>query len=170
MECPACGAETKVLESRRADHGAAVRRRRECRSCGRRFTSFERRAPEPASVLKRSGDRQPFDRAKLGAALARACHKRSVDPRELELIVNRIEAEAQASGGELSADRIGELCLEGLRELDHGAYLQFAGTLPEPAGNPRKDGGSGRAGSIRNEEDAGRPTPKETTNRVRGAR
>jgi transcriptional repressor NrdR len=161
VNCPSCSAETKVLESRRAENGAAVRRRRECKSCGRRFTSFERREPETAWVLKRSGERQPFDRAKLRSALVRASHKRNVDPRELELIVNRIEDEATAGGGELSAERIGELCLEGLGRLDHGAYLQFAGTLPDEPESPRNLRESEVPSSVRVGEHAQRPTPKE---------
>ena len=161
MNCPSCNAETRVLESRRAADGSAVRRRRECRECGRRFTSFERREPERAWVIKRSGERQLFDRRKLLSALAGATHKRDVDPRELELIANRLQAEAESSGGELSADRIGELCLDGLRELDHGAYLQFAGTLPDGNRNPRNVGKSGLPRSVRIEEHAPRPTPKE---------
>jgi transcriptional repressor NrdR len=165
MDCPTCGSPTRVLESRRADEGAAVRRRRECRKCGGRFTSFERREPERAWVIKRSGDRQPFDRRKLLSALTRASHKRDVDPRDLELIVNRIQGEAESSGGELTADRIGELCLDGLRDLDHGAYLQFAGTLPDSSGNTRNVGKSELPRSVRNEEDAPRPTPKD---RARG--
>ena len=148
------------MESRRADDGAAVRRRRECRACGRRFTSFERREPEPAWVRKRNGNRQPFDRSKLLSALVRASHKRDVDPRDLELIVNRIHEEA-AAARELDADRIGELCLEGLRKLDEGAFLQFAGTLPDGSRNPRNDRQSGPPSSVRNEEDAPRPTPRD---------
>jgi transcriptional repressor NrdR len=165
VNCPACDRPTRTLETRSADDGAAVRRRRECRECGRRFTTFERREPEPAWVRKRSGERQRFDRTKLARALARATHKLDIDPRELELIVNRIEGEA--AGGELRADRISELSLEGLDELDHRAYLQFAGTLREaPAGlpeNPRKDGRSGGSSSVRTKEDAPRPTPRERT-------
>lgn len=111
----------------------AVRRRRECTSCGHRFTTYERAVPESLEVIKRDGSRQPFDREKLRTALVRASHKRDVDPRRLEEIVERVEAEARRAGGELSAARIGELCLEGLAKLDHGAYLQFAGTLPDAA-------------------------------------
>jgi transcriptional repressor NrdR len=122
-----------VLESRRADDGGSVRRRRECSSCGRRFTTFERREPEPLYVTKRNGERQRFDRTKLRAALIRAAHKRPVSATDLERLVDRIESIASDSGGELRAERIGELCLGGLRELDVGAYLQFAGTLAEPA-------------------------------------
>jgi transcriptional repressor NrdR len=161
VECPSCSSETKVLESRRAEDGAAVRRRRECRQCGRRFTTFERREPEPAWVLKRDGSSQPFDRAKLRSALVRASHKRNIDPRELELIVNRIEEQAHASGDELSAGRIGELCLEGLERLDRGAYLQFAGTLPDQQESPRNLRKSEGPGSIRVGEDSSGSTPKD---------
>ncbi|MFL5906386.1 MAG: ATP cone domain-containing protein, partial [Solirubrobacterales bacterium] len=85
-------------------------------------------------VIKRDGGREPFDRAKLRSGLVRASHKRDVDPRELESIVERIETEARKAGGELSAEQIAELCLEGLRRLDRGAYQQFAGTLPDRSG------------------------------------
>ncbi len=122
-----------MLESRRADDGASVRRRRECEGCRRRFTTFERRESLPLYVTKRNGERQRFDRTKLLAALIRAAHKRPVSAADLERLVDRIESVAGDSGGELPAERIGELCLTGLRELDVGAYLQFAGTLAEPA-------------------------------------
>ncbi len=121
-----------MLESRRAEDGAAVRRRRECPSCGGRFTTFERTLPDPLGVIKRDGGRQPFDRTKLRAALLRSTHKRQVGAAEIEDLVERIEGEVAAARGELAADRIGELCVDGLRELDYGAYLQFLGTLPAP--------------------------------------
>ena len=126
MVCPSCAQPTRVLESRAADDGAAVRRRRECSGCGRRFTTFERREREPLFVRKRDGERQPFDRTKLVGGLLRAAHKRPVDPRDVERLVGSIEDEAEAAGGELPAERIGEACLAGLRELDRVAYLQFA--------------------------------------------
>jgi transcriptional repressor NrdR len=132
VNCPRCDSPTKTLETRRVPDGA-VRRRRECTSCGHRFTTYERAVPERLEVIKRDGHRQPFDRDKLRSALIRASHKRDVDPRRLEEIVDLVEREAHASGGELEAARIGELCLDGLRKLDRGAYLQFAGTLPGPA-------------------------------------
>jgi transcriptional repressor NrdR len=132
VNCPRCDSPTKTLETRRVPDGA-VRRRRECTSCGHRITTYERAVPETLEVVKRDGHRQPFDRDKLRGALLRASHKRDVDPRRLEEIVERVQAEARNAGGELSAARIGELCLDGLRELDHGAYLQFAGTLPDAA-------------------------------------
>jgi transcriptional repressor NrdR len=165
VNCPACGAETQVLETRSTEGGAAVRRRRSCKECGRRFTSFERREPEPAWVIKRSGERQLFDRAKLRSALLGATHKRDVDPRDLEQIVDEVEREAQASV-ELSAERIGEICLERLRDLDHGAFLQFAGTLPQSSENPRNLRTSRAPGSVRAKEDAQRPTHRERTRGV----
>ena len=111
----------------------AVRRRRECPSCGHRFTTYERAVPEALEVVKRDGRRQPFDRAKLLRSLNGATHKRKLDPRKLGLLADRVEREVRDAGGELSAARIGEICLDGLRKLDHGAYLQFAGTLPDGA-------------------------------------
>ncbi len=102
-----------MLETRSAA-GGAVRRRRRCPGCDRRFTTFERREHEPAWVIKRDGERQHFNREKLAGALTRATHKRDVDPRHLELLVNRIEAEAETAGGELHANTISDLCLAGL--------------------------------------------------------
>jgi transcriptional repressor NrdR len=112
--------------SRRAEEGAAVRRRRRCAGCGYRFTTFERHEQGPLFVRKRGGERQPFDRAKLRAGLSRAAHKRPVAGAEIDAIVARIGAAAERAGGELPAARIGEMCLEGLRRLDRVAYLQFA--------------------------------------------
>jgi transcriptional repressor NrdR len=124
-----------------------VRRRRQCSSCGRRFTTYEHREREPLFVRKRSGRRQPFDRTKLRAALLHAAHKRPVSSADVERLVERIESAVSDGGGELRAERIGDLCLDGLRELDAGAYLQFAGTLAEPAS--AISGDSAPAGSVR---------------------
>ena len=135
-----------MLESRRAADGDAVRRRRECSSCGRRFTTHERREPEPLYVIKRDGERQRFDRPKLRSALRRAAHKRPVSSQDIEAIVDRVEAEGEDAGGELDAQRIGELCMAGLRDIDPGAYLQFAGTLPSV--NP-EIAAAGEPGSVR---------------------
>ena len=132
MNCPRCDSTTKTLETRRVPDGA-IRRRRECPSCGHRFTTYERAVPEALEVIKRDGHVQSFDRDKLLGALVRASHKRDVDPRRLEAIADRIEREAREEGGRLSAERIGRLCLDGLEEIDRGAYLQFAGTLPDAA-------------------------------------
>lgn len=132
MDCPSCNRPTTVLETRRAEDGAATRRRRKCPACGHRFTTYERRDREPMFVLKRDGERQRFDRTKLRAALLRSTHKRQVSAADVEALVDRVEVAIEAGGGELGADRIGDLCLQGLRDLDQGAYLQFLGTLPTP--------------------------------------
>jgi transcriptional repressor NrdR len=132
VNCPRCDSPTKTLETRRVPDGA-VRRRRECTQCRHRFTTYERAVPATLEVIKRDGSRQPFDRDKLLGSLNRASHKRDVDPRRLSLIVDGVEKELRDNGGELDSARIAELCLGGLRELDHGAYLQFAGTLPDGA-------------------------------------
>lgn len=131
MNCPHCDSATAILETRKAEHGAALRRRRECSSCGHRFTTYERAVPERLQVIKRDGHRQPFDREKLLRSLNRATHKRTLDPRKLGLLVDGVEREVRDSGGELSAARIAELCLDGLARIDRGAYQQFAGTLPD---------------------------------------
>jgi transcriptional repressor NrdR len=163
MECSICGSSSRVLESRRAEGGAAVRRRRECLSCGMRFTTYERREREPLHVIKRDGQRQRFDRTKLRAALLRAAHKRPVGADQVEAIVDRIEGEAERSGGEIPSHRVGEMSLAGLRGIDRGAYLQFAGTIiddeslsPELA----RLGAVGRAGGPRNGGDSGDPEPR----------
>jgi transcriptional repressor NrdR len=131
VNCPRCDQPTGILETRKSDGGSALRRRRQCTKCGHRFTTYERAVPETLEVIKRDGRRQPFGREKLLRSLNGATHKRRVDPRKLGLIADRIEKEVRDAGGELSAARIGELCLEGLAKLDRGAYLQFAGTLRE---------------------------------------
>jgi transcriptional regulator NrdR family protein len=109
-------------------------------------------------VIKRDGERQRFDHTKLRAALLNAAHKRPVEPASIEEMVGRIEAEVARAGGELSTQRIGELCLTELRDLDAGAYLQFAGTLAEPefalSGNP------GAPGSVRPTRKASELPPK----------
>ena len=129
--CPSCSAPTRVAETRSADRGRAARRRRHCPACGGRFTTFERIERGALTVSKRDGESQRFDRVKLRAALLGAAHKRPVAAPDVERIVERVEAAAAAGGGEITAERIAELSLAGLRELDSGAYLQYAGTLPD---------------------------------------
>jgi transcriptional repressor NrdR len=114
-----------VVESRPAESGAAVRRRRECSRCGHRFTTFERVAACVAVVRKRDGRREAFEPAKLRDGLERAAHKLPGAERAVGPIAAGIELEA-ATGGELSTRRIGELCLAGLRAADTVAYLRFA--------------------------------------------
>jgi transcriptional repressor NrdR len=129
-----------------------VRRRRECTGCGERFTTFERISVERLRVRKRDGRRQPFDAQKLRGALVRAAHKREVSARQIHGIVAAVEGEATAAGGVIDAVRIGEICLERLSDLDQGAYLQFAGTLPDF--NP-EIGVLGQGGSVRGSREDG---------------
>jgi transcriptional repressor NrdR len=103
-----------------------VRRRRECSQCEQRFTTYERCEQNPLFVIKRDGRREPFDREKLRGGLERASHKRPVRPDAIEALLDRIEAVAVKSGGEIKAARVGEMCLGGLRRIDQVAYLQFA--------------------------------------------
>jgi transcriptional repressor NrdR len=155
-----------VLESRRAADGTAVRRRRECSGCGHRFTTFEHREPDPIQVIKRDGQRQRFDRTKLRAALLGAAHKRPVIASDVEAIVDRVELAAGDGGGELSAERIGELCLEELRELDWGAYLQVAGTLPSISADPEASASTRTAtGSVRAAREDSGSTPTAASRR-----
>jgi len=103
-----------------------VRRRRQCNGCGGRFTTYERHEVRALFVRKRDGRLQPFDRAKLRGGLARASHKRPVEAEAIDALAERIETEAVRSGGEISAARVGDLCLAGLKRIDQVAYLQFA--------------------------------------------
>ena len=127
MRCPFCDdGESQVVDSRLSEAGDSVRRRRRCRSCDRRFTTYERYDQGPVYIRKRSGGREPFDRTKLLAGLERAAIKRPVEREQLEAVVDRIVAEVRSGGGEPSADEVGELALRGLRSLDPVAYVRFA--------------------------------------------
>jgi len=114
------------VDSRLTEPGDCVRRRRGCRECERRFTTYERYDQGPLYIRKRDGERQPFDRAKLLAGLERAAIKRPVEREQLEALVDRIVAELRVDGGTPAAERVGELALRGLRELDRVAYVRFA--------------------------------------------
>jgi transcriptional repressor NrdR len=165
VDCPDCNGSTRVLESRRAEDGAAVRRRRRCDGCERRFTTFERVAADRLFVVKRDGRRQPFDSDKLRGALLRAAHKVDVSGRDVDELVTEIAAEARSAGGALATERIAELCLARLRELDRGAYLQFAGTLPSASADFADFGAaSGRgvpSGEIGSMASPRKPVPNE---------
>jgi transcriptional repressor NrdR len=127
MNCPFCEhGETKVVDSRVAGTGA-IRRRRECLVCSQRFTTFERMEETSLYVVKRDGSRQPFDRAKLLAGLARACVKRPVPLEQIERAAVTIEAGLRNGvRDEVDASRIGEEALKVLRDLDRVAYVRFA--------------------------------------------
>lgn len=128
MKCPYCGyAESKVVDSRPADDGASIRRRRECLSCTKRFTTYETVESLPMVVVKKEGSRQSFDRSKVLGGMIRACEKRPVPLAELERIADEVEQELQnGMDREITTDHIGELVMEKLRGLDQVAYVRFA--------------------------------------------
>lgn len=128
MICPYCdGSVHRVMESRVPDTKDAIRRRRECQTCGRRFTTYERVEEMPLIVIKSNGDREPFDREKLLSGLQRACHKRSVPTAHLEAAVRDIEVSLRNRlKQEVSSNAIGELALRRLKDVDTVAYVRFA--------------------------------------------
>ena len=128
MKCPFCGAtDDKVVDSRESREGEVIRRRRECVSCGRRFTSYETIEEIPYMVVKNDGRREAFDRKKLRAGLVKACEKRPVAPAKLDAIVDEIETLLHdAEEREIATTRVGSLVMERLRELDKVAYVRFA--------------------------------------------
>lgn len=127
MRCPVCASlDDKVVDSRLADDGAAIRRRRECLACGRRFTTYERLEDVPLMVVKRSGDREPWDRAKLVAGLQAAAKNRPLADAQLEDLALQVEEEVRLAGVEVTSEQIGLAVLERLRAVDEVAYLRFA--------------------------------------------
>jgi transcriptional repressor NrdR len=127
VRCPYCQtAEDKVVDSRPADDGAAIRRRRECLACGRRFTTYERLEELPLMVVKRAGVKEPFERAKVEAGIQRAVTHRPVADGAVATIAAEIEEELRAEGAEVSSARVGLAVLERLRILDPVSYLRFA--------------------------------------------
>ena len=130
MRCPYCGSlDDKVIESRTMANGESLRRRRECVSCGYRFTSYERIEEKPFMVIKRDGRRQPFDRTKLEKGIDRALEKRPVATSMIENIINDIEDRAIIAGKanrEISTAELGEFVLERLYDIDKVAYIRFA--------------------------------------------
>ena len=128
MKCPYCGySESKVIDSRPSDEGASIRRRRECLSCSKRFTTYETVESMPMVVVKKDGSRQSFDRRKVLGGMIRACEKRPVALAELEKIAAEIEQDLQNSmDREISTDAIGEKVMDRLRTIDQVAYVRFA--------------------------------------------
>ncbi len=128
MRCPYCGSvEDRVVDSRSSRDGRAVRRRRECLACGRRFTTYESIESIPRQVVKLDGVREPYDRQKILRGLLIACAKRPVEVRRLEAIVDRIEERLDGlEGPEVESRKIGEMLMEELQRLDPVAYVRFA--------------------------------------------
>ena len=128
MKCPYCGySESKVIDSRPADEGTSIRRRRECLSCAKRFTTYETVESLPMVVIKKDGSRQSFDKQKVLGGMIRACEKRPVPFSTLEAIASDIEQSLQNDmDREIPSARIGELVMERLKDVDEVAYVRFA--------------------------------------------
>ncbi len=127
VRCPSCSSlDDKVIDSRMADDGVAIRRRRECLACGRRVTTFERVEEAPLVVVKRSGERVPFDRSKVVAGVAAAAKNRPVSAEVMESLAGEVEEHARMAGAEVTTEVLGITVLERLKHLDGVAYLRFA--------------------------------------------
>jgi len=128
MRCPFCGHnDTQVKDSRPTEDNAAIRRRRSCSACGSRFTTFERVQLRDLTILKKNGQRAPFDRDKLMRSIQIATRKRPVDEERIERIVNGIQRRLESSGeNEIPSTHVGELVMEALASLDQVAYVRFA--------------------------------------------
>ena len=128
MKCPYCGyKESKVVDSRPADEGNSIRRRRECLACEKRFTTYETMESLPMVVIKRDGSRQSFDRSKVMGGVIRACEKRPVSYQDMEGLVAEIEQVLQNQmEREVSSAQIGELVMERLKKVDEVSYVRFA--------------------------------------------
>lgn len=127
MRCPKCHADdTKVIDSREAEEGVAIRRRRSCVACSHRFTTYERLEEVPLTVVKTDGAREPFDRLKLIAGVSAACKGRPVTVEQIEQLGEAVEDEMRLQGPEVPSAAIGMQVLERLRSLDEVAYLRFA--------------------------------------------
>lgn len=161
VRCPGCAqVDDKVVDSRMADDGAAIRRRRECLGCGRRFTTYERVEDAPVVVVKRSGVREPFDRSKIIAGLQAAAKNRPVPAEAMEAVASEVEELVRLEGAEVSSMMVGRAVLDRLRDLDDVSYLRFVSVykgfadltdfeqevvrLSRP---PGRDGGEGSLGS-----------------------
>ncbi|MFP4045520.1 MAG: transcriptional regulator NrdR [Candidatus Aenigmatarchaeota archaeon] len=126
MNCPYCSAETKVIESRETENSTTVRRRRECKSCGKRFTTYER-AELRSRVIKKDGTREKFNEEKLKKGLYKACERRPVSDQEIQEIVEEVIEKLRESGkNEIGSSEIGKMAMQKLKELDKVAYIRFA--------------------------------------------
>jgi len=128
MRCPFCAHDdTQVKDSRPTEDGSSIRRRRQCSSCGARFTTFERVQLREVVVVKSGDRREQFDRSKLEHSVALACRKRGIDQERLDQLISGIQRQVETSGeAEVPSTRIGELVMEGLRQIDSVAYIRFA--------------------------------------------
>lgn len=127
MRCPFCAHEdSQVKDSRPSEDGAAIRRRRQCEGCGARFTTFERVQLRDLTVVKKDGKREPFDRSKLERAIGHACRKRDIDAARIDRLASGIQRQLETRGDDVTTDDIGQAVMDGLKALDHVAYIRFA--------------------------------------------
>ncbi len=133
MRCPFCGSDnTRVIDSRPADDNNSIRRRRMCDDCGKRFTTYEKVETIPLIVIKKDNVREQYDRSKIEGGILRACHKRPVSVDTITKIVDEVETEIFSSEEkEVSSDRIGEIVMEKLKDVDAVAYVRFASVYRE---------------------------------------
>ena len=133
MKCPYCKSmDTKVTDSRDTDDGASIRRRRQCLSCGRRFTTYETVEITPLRVIKKDGAREMFNRNKLRNGLLKACEKRNISASQIEDIINQVEKKIRNDlKQEVSSEMIGNIVMDELRQLDQVAYVRFASVYRE---------------------------------------
>jgi len=133
MKCPFCNNDnTRVVDSRPVDDNSAIRRRRMCDECGKRFTSYEKVETIPLIVIKKDQNREQYDRAKLEAGILRACHKRPISAAQITDMVDSVEQEIfNQSDREISSDRIGEMVMQRLQAVDAVAYVRFASVYRE---------------------------------------
>ena len=127
MRCPFCAHDaSQVKDSRPSEDGAAIRRRRQCEACGARFTTFERVQLRELTVVKKTGEREPFDRDKLVRAIGHATRKRDIAGDKIDRMVTGIQRRLETQGDEVKSAEIGEAVMDGLKALDHVAYIRFA--------------------------------------------
>jgi transcriptional repressor NrdR len=128
MRCPFCAHDdSQVKDSRPTEDNTSIRRRRQCESCGARFTTFERVQLREITVIKSGGKREPFERGKIERSVALACRKRAVEQERIDQLVSGIQRQVETAGDtEIASARIGEMVMDGLRQLDSVAYIRFA--------------------------------------------
>ncbi len=133
MKCPFCGDDdTRVIDSRPSEDNTAIRRRRQCENCGKRFTTYETLETIPLMVIKKDHTRVPYQRSKIEAGIVQSCHKRPISTQRIKETVDEIENEIfSLEGKEIPSEKIGEIVMEKLKELDQVAYVRFASVYRE---------------------------------------
>lgn len=133
MKCPYCNAvDTKVIDSRPADDNSSIRRRRQCETCGKRFTTYEKLETMPLMVIKKDRSREAYDRSKIESGIVHSCHKRPVSSQQISAVVDEIENQIfNMEEREIETAAIGELVMQKLEQLDEVAYVRFASVYRE---------------------------------------